>query len=474
MGKNYKGVGYLTGRSLSFHSDGPPQAVRVDDNSRIISSNKDRKAIMTNIGAIIGREVLDSRGNPTVEAEVQLAGGAIGRAIVPSGASTGEHEAVELRDGDEARFLGKGVLKAVENVNGEIADALGNWDAADQRGLDQRMIELDGTETKGRLGANAILAVSMAAARAAATEYGLPLYRYLGGAGANTLPTPMMNILNGGAHADNNVDFQEFMVMPVGAPSFSEALRWGVEVFNTLKGVLKKRGYNTAVGDEGGFAPSVKSNVEAIDVVLEAIEQAGYKPGEEIAIALDPAASEFYQDGKYVFKKSDKSAKSSDDMVKFWAKWVKDYPIISLEDGLAEGDWEGWQNLTRELGGKIQLVGDDIFVTNIQFLQEGIDKGVANSILIKVNQIGTVSETLDAIDLARRNGYTSVISHRSGETEDTFIADLAVATGAGQIKTGSASRTDRIAKYNQLLRIESELGDSARFLGLKALNYRNE
>jgi enolase len=427
---------------------------------------------MTNIGAIFGREVLDSRGNPTVEAEVQLASGAVGQAIVPSGASTGEHEAVELRDGDKARFLGKGVLKAVENVNGEIADALANWDAADQRGLDQKMIELDGTETKSRLGANAILAVSMATARAAAAEYGLPLYRYLGGAAANTLPTPMMNILNGGAHADNNVDFQEFMVMPVGAPSFSEALRWGVEVFHTLKGVLKKRGYNTAVGDEGGFAPSVKSNIEAIEVVLEAIQQAGYKPGEEIAIALDPAASEFYQDGKYVFKKSDKSAKSSDAMVKFWAKWVKDYPIVSLEDGLSEEDWDGWRNLTKELGGKIQLVGDDIFVTNITFLQEGIDKRVGNSILIKVNQIGTVSETLDAIDLARRNGYTSVISHRSGETEDTFIADLVVATGAGQIKTGSASRTDRIAKYNQLLRIEEELGASARFLGLKALNYK--
>jgi len=426
---------------------------------------------MTNIGAIIGREVLDSRGNPTVEAEVQLVDGTIGRAIVPSGASTGEHEAVELRDGDSTRFLGKGVLKAVENVNGEIADALANWDAADQRGLDQKMIELDGTETKGRLGANAILAVSMAAARAASAEFGLPLYRYLGGAGANTLPTPMMNILNGGAHADNNVDFQEFMVMPVGAPSFSEALRWGVEVFHTLKGVLKKRGYNTAVGDEGGFAPSVKSNVEAIEVVLEAIQQAGYKPGEEIAIALDPAASEFYQDGKYIFKKSDKSAKSSDDMVKFYAKWVKDYPIVSLEDGLAEGDWDGWQNLTKELGGKIQLVGDDIFVTNIEFLQEGINKGVANSILIKLNQIGTVSETFDAVDLARRNGYTSVISHRSGETEDTFIADFAVATGVGQIKTGSASRTDRISKYNQLLRIEAELGDGARFLGVKALNY---
>ncbi len=471
MGKNYRGVGYLTGRRLSFHSDLPANAVRADDDSRIIHSDKDGKRSMTNIGAIIGREVLDSRGNPTVEAEVQLVDGAIGRAIVPSGASTGEHEAVELRDGDSARFLGKGVLKAVENVNGEIADALANWDAADQRGLDQKMIELDGTETKGRLGANAILAVSMAAARAAASEFGLPLYRYLGGAGANTLPTPMMNILNGGAHADNNVDFQEFMVMPVGARSFSEALRWGVEVFHTLKGVLKKRGYNTAVGDEGGFAPSVKSNVEAIEVVLEAIQQAGYKPGDEIAIALDPAASEFYQDGKYIFKKSDKSAKSSDDMVKFYAKWVKDYPIVSLEDGLAEGDWDGWQNLTKELGGKIQLVGDDIFVTNIEFLQEGIDKGVANSILIKLNQIGTVSETFDAVDLARRNGYTSVISHRSGETEDTFIADFAVATGVGQIKTGSASRTDRISKYNQLLRIEAELGDGARFLGLKALNY---
>jgi len=472
MGKDYSGVGYLTGRRLRFNSALPSYAVRVDDDPKFIHSDKDGKRGMTNIGAIIGREVLDSRGNPTVEAEVQLVDGAIGRAIVPSGASTGEHEAVELRDGDNSRFLGKGVLKAVENVNGEIADALANWDAADQRGLDQKMIELDGTETKGRLGANAILAVSMAAARAAAADFGLPLYRYLGGAGANTLPTPMMNILNGGAHADNNVDFQEFMVMPVGAPSFSEALRWGVEVFHTLKGVLKKRGYNTAVGDEGGFAPSVKSNVEAIEVVLEAIQQAGYKPGEEIAIALDPASSEFYQDGKYVFKKSDKSAKTSDEMVRFWSKWANDYPIVSLEDGLAEDDWEGWQNLTKELGSKIQLVGDDIFVTNIQFLQEGIDKGVGNSILIKVNQIGTVSETFDAIDLARRNGYTSVISHRSGETEDTFIADLAVASGAGQIKTGSASRTDRIAKYNQLLRIEGELGDGARFLGLKALNYK--
>ena len=425
---------------------------------------------MSNISEIKAREVLDSRGNPTVEAEVMLADGSEGRAIVPSGASTGEHEAVELRDGDENRYLGKGVLKAVENVNGEIADALGNYDAADQRALDQKMIELDGTENKSRLGANAILAVSMAAARAAAVCFELPLYRYLGGVNANLLPTPMMNILNGGAHADNNVDFQEFMVMPVGAESFSEALRWGVEVFHTLKGVLKKRGYNTAVGDEGGFAPSVKSNVEAIEVVLEAIQQAGYAPGEDIVIALDPAASEFYQDGKYVFKKSDKSAKSSDDMVRFWAKWVKDYPIVSIEDGLAENDWEGWQNLTRELGKKIQLVGDDLFVTNVQFLQEGIDKQVANSILIKVNQIGTVSETFDAIDLARRNGYSAIISHRSGETEDTFIADLAVASGVGQIKTGSASRTDRIAKYNQLLRIEEELGGSARFLGLGAVN----
>jgi enolase len=428
--------------------------------------------VTTQIQEIQAREILDSRGNPTVEAEVTLVGGVKRRAAVPSGASTGEHEAVELRDGDKKRYLGKGVLKAVENANGEIAKALANMDASDQRALDQKMIELDGTENKSRLGANAILAVSMAAARTSAAAFGLPLYRYLGGAGANVLPTPMMNILNGGAHADNNVDFQEFMVMPVGAKSFSDALRWGVEVFHTLKGVLKKRGYNTAVGDEGGFAPSVKSNVEAIEVVLEAIQQAGFRPGEEIAIALDPAASEFYLDGKYVFKKSDKSAKSSEEMVRFWAKWVKDYPIVSLEDGLSEEDWDGWQNLTKEVGSKIQLVGDDLFVTNVTFLQEGIDKSVANSILIKVNQIGTVSETLDAIDLARRNGYTSIISHRSGETEDTFIADLAVATGAGQIKTGSASRTDRVAKYNQLLRIEEELGESVRFLGLKALNYR--
>ncbi|MGA7558359.1 MAG: phosphopyruvate hydratase [Terriglobales bacterium] len=427
---------------------------------------------LTSIAEIRGRQVLDSRGNPTVEAEVFLDGGAHARAIVPSGASTGEHEAVELRDGDKTQYLGKGVLQAVANVNGEIAEALAGSDAADQRTLDARLIELDGTPNKGRLGANAILAVSMAAARAAANSCDLPLYRYLGGAAANTLPVPMMNILNGGAHADNNVDFQEFMVMPVGAPSFSEALRWGVEVFHTLKGVLKKRGYNTSVGDEGGFAPSVKSNVEAIEVVLEAIQQAGYKPGEEIAIALDPAASEFFQDGKYVFKKSDKSAKSSEDMVRYYAKWVNDYPIVSLEDGLSENDWEGWALLTQELGGKIQLVGDDIFVTNIEIFAKGIEQGIANSILIKLNQIGTVSETLDAIDLARRNGYTSVISHRSGETEDTFIADFAVATGVGQIKTGSASRTDRISKYNQLLRIEEELGGAARFLGVAALNYK--
>ena len=474
MARSYTGVGYLTGRRLTFNPDLPVGAIRVDDENRPAYPTKDARNPMTNIADIHAREVLDSRGNPTVEAEVQLASGVVGRAIVPSGASTGEHEAVELRDGDSQRYLGRGVSKAVENVNGEIAEALANLDASDQRAIDQKMMELDGTENKGRLGANAILAVSMAVARAAAAEYGQPLYRYLGGAGANLLPCPMMNILNGGAHADNNVDFQGFMVMPVGAPTFSDALRWGVEVFHTLKGVLKKRGYNTAVGDEGGFAPSLKSNVEAIEVVLEAIQQAGYKPGEEIAIALDPAASEFYQDGRYVFKKSDKSAKSSDDMVRYWAKWAKDYPIVSLEDGLSEEDWDGWQNLTKELGGKIQLVGDDIFVTNIEIFQEGIEKGIANSILIKLNQIGTVSETLDAIDLARRNRYTSVISHRSGETEDTFIADLAVATGAGQIKTGSASRTDRIAKYNQLLRIEQELGRAARFLGLKALNFARD
>ena len=430
----------------------------------------------TAIAAIRAREILDSRGNPTVEADVQLAGGALGRAAVPSGASTGEHEAVELRDGDAKRYQGKGVQKAVSNVRNVIAPALTGMDAADQRALDRRMIELDGTENKGKLGANAILAVSMAAARATAAAAGAPLYRHLGGPQADLLPVPMMNILNGGAHADNNVDFQEFMAMPVGASSFAEALRWVAEIFHTLKGVLKKRGYNTAVGDEGGFAPSLKSNVEAIEVILEAIQQAGYKPGAQVAIALDPAASELQKhgQGKYLFWKSDKAVKTSEEMVRYWEEWVRQYPIVSLEDGLGEEDWEGWQALTRELGGKIQLVGDDIFVTNPAILKRGIEKKVANSILIKLNQIGTVTETLDAIALARSAGYTSVISHRSGETEDTFIADLAVATGVGQIKTGSASRTDRIAKYNQLLRIEEELGKAVRFPGIKALNYHGE
>jgi enolase len=431
---------------------------------------------MTDIELILGREILDSRGNPTVEADVILSSGARGRAAVPSGASTGEHEALELRDGDKGRYAGKGVLKAVSNINEIIAPELEGIDASEQRELDNAMLALDGTPTKSKLGANAILAVSMAAARAMADHLGINLYQYLGGFTASLLPTPMMNILNGGAHADNNVDFQEFMVMPVGATSFSEALRWGVETFHVLKGVLKKRGYNTSVGDEGGFAPSLKSNVEAIEVVLEAITQAGYKPGEQIAIALDPAASEFYDSAKkkYVFKKSDKSEHSSEEMVKFWADWVRQYPIVSLEDAFAEDDWDGWKLQTDELGSKIQLVGDDIFVTNIEIFQRGIDTDVANSILIKLNQIGSVSETLDAINLARQNGYTAVISHRSGETEDSFIADFAVATGAGQIKTGSASRSDRIAKYNQLLRIEEELGPAARFLGLKALNYHGE
>ena len=427
---------------------------------------------MTEIVAIHAREILDSRGNPTVEADVLLAGGTMGRAAVPSGASTGEHEAVELRDGDKAHYLGKGVLQAVENVESILAPELTGMDAANQRLIDATMIALDGTENKGKLGANAILAVSMATARAAANALQIPLYRYLGGVNASVLPVPMMNIINGGAHADNNVDFQEFMVMPVGAERFSDALRWGVEVFHTLKGVLKKRGYGTAVGDEGGFAPSLKSNVEAIEVILEAIELAGYKAGEEIAIALDPAASEFFdkEKGRYVFKKSDRSERTSEEMTQFWESWTRQYPIISLEDGLAEDDWAGWQHLTAELGEKVQLVGDDLFVTNTERLQKGIEQRVGNSILIKVNQIGTISETFEAIALARRYGYTSVISHRSGETEDTFIADLAVATGAGQIKTGSASRTDRIAKYNQLLRIEEELGQGAEFLGRAAVN----
>ena len=429
---------------------------------------------MTEIVSIQAREILDSRGNPTVEADVILADGARGRAAVPSGASTGEHEAVELRDGDAAHYLGKGVLQAVENVESVIAPELVGMDASNQKLIDATMIALDGTENKGSLGANAILAVSMACARASAEALGLPLYRYLGGVNASILPTPMMNILNGGAHADNNVDFQEFMVMPVGAETFADALRWGAEVFHTLKSVLKKKGYNTAVGDEGGFAPSLKSNVEAIEVILEAIQLAGYTPGEDIAIALDPAASEFYnrEIGKYVFKKSDKSEKTAEQMTEFYESWIRQYPIISLEDGLDENDWAGWRVLTERLGGKVQLVGDDVFVTNTSILQRGIEEGVANSILIKLNQIGTVSETLDAIELARRNGYTSIISHRSGETEDTFIADFAVATGAGQIKTGSASRTDRICKYNQLLRIEEELGESAEFLGIESLNFQ--
>jgi len=428
---------------------------------------------MTEIVAIHARELLDSRGNPTVEADVILESGAIGRAIVPSGASTGEHEAVELRDGDKSHYLGKGVLQAVANVETVIAPELEGLDATNQRMIDQVMIDLDGTSNKGKLGANAILAVSMATARAAALTLEMPLYRYLGGVNASILPTPMLNVLNGGAHADSNVDFQEFMIMPVGAECFSDALRWSAETFHTLKGVLKKKGYNTAVGDEGGFAPSLKSNAEAIELILEAIEAAGYKPGEQIAIALDPASSEFYdkEKGKYIFKKSDKRELSSEEMVAFWDNWSRQYPIVSLEDGLAEDDWAGWKLMTDKMGSRIQLVGDDLFVTNTKRLQRGIEEGVANSILIKLNQIGTVTETLDAIELGRRNSYTAVISHRSGESEDTFIADLAVATGAGQIKTGSVSRTDRIAKYNQLLRIEEQLAGGATFLGLGSLNY---
>jgi len=456
----------------------------------------------TKITRVRARQVIDSRGNPTVEADVTLESGAFGRAAVPSGASTGEHEALELRDADKSRYLGKGVLKAVQNANTEIAKAVTGLDAADQRALDHKMITLDGTPTKSRLGANAILAVSMAAARAAAVALKQPLYKYLSrystDSSANLLPVPMMNILNGGAHADSSVDFQEFMAMPVGAPNFSEALRWGVEVFHALKAALKKHGYSTAVGDEGGFAPSCKSNEEAIQIVLEAIAAAGYKPGEQVAIALDPAASEFYDkaSGRYVFKKSDKSTHSSSEMAAYWTSWVEKYPIVSLEDGMAEDDWSGWKTLTQSVGSKssspsvipsggpaksagpesrnpgtasgprkIQLVGDDLFVTNTERLSRGINEGIANAILIKLNQIGSVTETIDAIELARKAGYNSVISHRSGETEDTFIADLAVATAAGQIKTGSASRTDRIAKYNQLLRIEEELGPAARFNG---------
>jgi enolase 1/2/3 len=422
------------------------------------------------ITRIVGREILDSRGNPTVEADVYLADGSRGRAAVPSGASTGEHEAVELRDGDKSRYLGKGARKAAGNISQEIGPSLVGMEAEQQAVIDRHMIALDGTENKGRLGANAILAVSMAVARAAAEAHDAPLYRYLGGVPACLLPAPQMNILNGGAHADNSVDPQEFMIVPYGATKFSEALRWGAEVFHTLKSVLKKRGYSTAVGDEGGFAPNLKSNEEALEVVLEAISQTGYAPGDQIGIALDPAASEFYDAAKkkYVFKKSDKSERTSAQMVEFWQNWVRQYPIVSIEDGMAEDDWDGWKALTDALGKKIQLVGDDLFVTNTARLAQGIEKGVANSILIKVNQIGTLTETLEAMKMAADAGYTSVISHRSGETEDAFIADLAVATNAGQIKTGSLSRTDRIAKYNQLLRIEEELGTAARYAGRKA------
>jgi enolase len=419
---------------------------------------------------ITGREVLDSRGNPTVEADVLLADGSMGRAAVPSGASTGEHEALELRDGDKRRYLGKGVRKAVENIGKKIAPALAGQDASNQVELDQKMIDLDGTPAKSRLGANAILAVSMAAARAAAASHQLPLYRYLGGVNARILPVPLMNIINGGAHADNSVDVQEFMIAPHGAERFSDAIRMGTEVFHSLKGVLKGKRYSTAVGDEGGFAPNLKSNEEALDVIMEAIEKAGYKPGKQISLALDCAASEFYdkKKNKYVFRKSDGSERGAAQLAEFWAKWAGKYPILSIEDGMSEDDWDGWKALTDKVGKKVQLVGDDLFVTNTKRLADGIAKGIGNSILIKVNQIGTLTETLEAMEMAARAGYTNIASHRSGETEDSFIADLAVATGAGQIKTGSASRTDRMAKYNQLLRIEEELGASARYAGRSA------
>ncbi len=427
---------------------------------------------MSAIVSVQARQILDSRGNPTVEVDVLTESGAFGRAAVPSGASTGEHEAVELRDGDAAAYLGKGVLKAVANVNDEIQSEVLGMDVLDQAGLDQALIALDGTPNKGRLGANAILGVSLASAYAAADITGLPFYRYLGGAGARTLPVPMMNIINGGRHADNSVDMQEFMIMPVGAPSFGEGLRMGVEIFHHLKKVLSSKGYSTAVGDEGGFAPNLKSNEEAIEVILAAIEKAGYHPGDDVFIALDPAASEMAQKGGYVFWKSDPGrVRTSEDMVEFWTGWVDRYPIISLEDAMAENDWDGWNALTRSVGDRVQLVGDDLFVTNPAFLRRGIDSGCANSILVKLNQIGTLTETLAAIELAHKNRYTTVISHRSGETEDTTIADLAVAVGSGQIKTGSASRTDRLAKYNRLLRIEDELGTSAVYPGRSAFRF---
>jgi len=420
------------------------------------------------IEKIIARQILDSRGNPTVEVDV-FTENAFGRAAVPSGASTGEHEAVELRDGDKTKYLGKGVLKAVEHVNTIINDALTGMLITQQTEIDRKLIELDGTENKSKLGANAILGVSLACAKAGADFSGLPLYRYIGGTMANVLPSPMMNVLNGGAHADNTVDFQEFMIMPLGFTKFSDALRCGAEVFHALKSLLKSKGYNTSVGDEGGFAPNVKSNEEAIELVIEAVGKAGYKIKDDVMIALDPAASEFFdkEKGKYIFKKSDKRELTPLQMAEYWENWVKTYPIISLEDGMAEDDWDGWKILTDKLGKTVQLVGDDLFVTNTKRLAHGIEKGIGNSILIKVNQIGTLTETLEAVDLAKRNGYTSIISHRSGETEDTTIAQIAVATNAGQIKTGSLSRTDRIAKYNELLRIEEELGSEAQYLGRK-------
>lgn len=429
---------------------------------------------MTTIIDVLGREILDSRGNPTVEVEVQLESGIIGRAAVPSGASTGEHEAVELRDGDKKRYLGKGVLKAVENVNDKIADELIDFDAVDQIAIDNLLIQLDGTPNKSELGANAILGVSLACAKAAAETLGLPLFQYIGGVNAKTLPVPMMNILNGGSHADNTVDFQEFMIIPHGAETFAEALRMGAETFHSLKSVLKSKGYSTSVGDEGGFAPNLKSNEETLEIILSAIEKAGYKPGEHISLALDVAASEMYNKEKnvYQFFKSDKSEKTAEEMVDIYLKLVDKYPIISIEDGLDENDWRGWKLMTDKLKNKIQLVGDDLFVTNTEKLSRGIEEGIANSILIKVNQIGTLTETLDAIEMAKRAGYTSVISHRSGETEDATIADIAVATNAGQIKTGSASRTDRIAKYNQLLRIEEYLDITGIYPGLAAINYQ--
>jgi enolase len=427
---------------------------------------------MTNIDSVFAREILDSRGNPTVEVEVVLEGGALGRAAVPSGASTGEREAVELRDGNKKRYLGKGVQKAVAAVNDALSGQVIGEDALDQALIDQLMIELDGTETKKRLGANAILAVSLAVAKAAAEATGVPLYRYVGGLGARTLPVPFMNIINGGVHADNKLDPQEFMIVPHGAPSFAEALRAGVEVFHHLKALLKKKGYSTAVGDEGGFAPDLKSNEEALETILEAIRAAGYAPGKEVSLALDPAASEFQEGKKYVFRKSGGGTKTSDQMVAMYEKWVKSYPILSIEDGLGEKDREGWRALTKALGAKVQLVGDDLFVTNPKILAQGIAEGLANAVLVKVNQIGTLTETLDCMALAGRAGYACMMSHRSGETEDTTIADLAVATSCGQIKSGSASRTDRMAKYNQLLRIEEELGPMARFAGRAAINPR--